>query len=575
MSQDGPLIPGGLAITPAQRITPSVPGRWFPGTMLTPGSKGFNRQISSMMVARKLYIGRGGDLRLDCEGDDLANVRVASWLAGPETPINRLLVIHRTGSGKTHTMVRIAEAYFHDPRPKIIIFPNNELVNNFYGKLFKMKTAYADFVQAKAAREHKAYTLSYLQEKLGMEGELSRMGKPGELMAPIRPIRYSIAGGSTVLGSNGPQLPIFRIMYSGGNPFDNKIILMDEVHNLVSPPEGTDKRLLKKLERMRNALFTAKNSVIVGLTATPIIKDVKDGEELLRVIKGKEYENAPTNEGFVSYFNCLPTTIYPRPIPNAQAVTVVRVPLKHENAKKYIEKLRSREFSKDPNSVRGQIFGLMGYCNFAGYYAQSSRGELANNLRRHPERFACKLHVIADDMVSYPNKCAILIHRKLGFEALRQVIMGKDPRNERRFAFMGKPKSLKEQRDNPILRAFNDNKTNGRGERIRCLVLDAETYGEGIDLIGVRKFVMAHPPTDYAAYNQWTGRVFRACAYAYLPHKERDVTLEMYVAKLPDGEPTADEVMLSVLRNETAKFEVAMRDLFALPASDRYALGHP
>ena len=50
-----------------------------------------------------------------------------------------------------------------------------------------------------------------------------------------------------------------------GNPFSNKIILMDEVHNLISPSSDILKssKRAAAVERLRLMLHTATNSVLV------------------------------------------------------------------------------------------------------------------------------------------------------------------------------------------------------------------------------------------------------------------------------------------------------------------------
>ena len=586
----GPPIPGAQPMLP-----PTLkPYKKQHSTRFTkrPGDVGFNKQLTSIMRQRGLYT--GGEWSTGCvapKGKGFAHQESAAWIVGPESPVNRLLVVHRTGSGKTNVMVRVLNEYFFDERSKIVIFPNTELVRNFYEKFYASETRYTEYAAFASQRDRRANTLANFKERMAMKGHIHRSGRLGELAAPIRPIRYSIAGGSTVISSRGPQLPIFKRGASSGNPYDNKIIIMDEVHNLVQPPPGTDARMIKKLAKLRHALYTAKGSVIVGLTATPIVKNANDGKELLRIIKGREYASAQTDEGFISYFNALPSSIYPIALPDTQAIKVIRVPLIDENLKRYMEKDKQRKlipkldaesfktFSsanvKNKEKLVNSIWGLMNYCNMAGYYTQANSAKFASGVRKAPAAYATKLDVIANEAIKYPHKCAILIHRKLGFQALKRVIKTKMRGDASRFAFMGKPKSLKEQRDNPILSAFNNKDTNGRGEKIKCLVLDADFYGEGIDLIGVRKFIIAHPAPNYAAYKQWVGRVFRSCAYTYLRPNERNVQVDMYVAKIPSGEKTADEIMLHLLRAETMEMEKALRQMFALPAADRKVLGHP
>ncbi len=539
-----------------------------------PGDRGFNKVVYRIMIQRGLYL--GGHLQSSCTpGKGFAQQETAAWLAGPETPIDRLLVIHRTGSGKTDVMVRIVDEYYFDQRAKIVIVPSNTLVNNFYEKFYHSNTRFNAFAEYVAVRDHRPNTYARFQDVVTMEGTLSHRGKPGELAAPIRPIRYNVAGGMTVAGAGGPELPIFKIGYErGGNPYDNKIVIMDEVHNLVRPKAGTDPRALKKLARLRELLFSAKNTVLVGLTATPLVKDVSDGNELIRIIKGAEFVNKPTNEGFISYFNSLPVSIYPESLPALNAVELVRIPLQGANLKKYNAKVKEfGALSKDPEKMNEQLEKLQNYCNTTAYYANVHEEPYMSQVRKHPQEYATKLSYIADQVIAYPHKCAILIHRRAGFHALKNLIGDKDPDHGKMFAFMGKPNTVHEMTSNPILAQFNDIKLNGEGQSIKCLVLDAESYGEGIDLIGVRRLLIAHPPPNYASYKQWVGRVFRACGYAYLPSDERNVVVEMYVAKSPDGVKTADEEVLEILLAETKVMEHALKEMFAAPASDKKALG--
>lgn len=544
---------------------------------LRPGDRGFNAQATRIMRQRGLYY--GDRLKTTCSKGDakapFAHTLTAAWMAGPETPMDRLLVIHRTGSGKTMAMIHILDLYFSDPRAKVVVFPNNELVNNFYSKLKDERTQYSAFVETRASDTRHANTMKYFRETLGMEGELHKRGNVGELASPIRPMTYSRAGGRTVFpkGGGAPTLPMFKIGYEGRNPFDNKIIVCDEIHNLIRPSISTDKRLLTRLETMRKAIYTARNSVIVGLTATPFVKTKDDGIALLKMIKGREYANSPTNEGFVSYFNTLPTTIYPKVYPGTNAMNVVQIQMEPINLKKYLQKTKERNMSKDPDKKRAQLFSLMNYCNMAGYYTQASKGEFKKRLQHDSLNYATKLHEIALDAFKVKEKTAILIHRRLGFNALKQVMIGLDPKNNNRYAFMGKPKTKREEKDNPILKEFNSS-DNKRGDKIRILVLDSETFNEGVDLLGVRYFFLANPAATYSMYKQAVGRVLRACGYSNLSASERNVEISMYIASTGDKDKkTTDEILFEQMREETIKREKDMKDIFGTIATDRIVLG--
>ena len=104
--------------------------------------------------------------------------KTVSYLVHPERPVSRLLVSHRTGAGKTLTLikvrrkrccdisilnklllksicvhsnshlnalhsmystVKVLDNFYDDVRPKVVIFPNSALVTNFYSELEKFQ----------------------------------------------------------------------------------------------------------------------------------------------------------------------------------------------------------------------------------------------------------------------------------------------------------------------------------------------------------------------------------------------------------------------------------------------------
>ena len=74
---------------------------------------------------------------------------------------------------------------------------------------------------------------------------------------------------------------------AGGNPFSNKIIVIDEAHNLISRIVNRLKRPNSLAMRLYHYLKSAENSKIVLLTGTPIINyphEVAIMMNILRVI---------------------------------------------------------------------------------------------------------------------------------------------------------------------------------------------------------------------------------------------------------------------------------------------------
>ena len=70
-----------------------------------------------------------------------------AFLCRPQSlPNPRMLVVHRTGCGKTATMIQIADNYFLDRRPKVLVFPTNAVCASFYREL---RNPYATHVRVR------------------------------------------------------------------------------------------------------------------------------------------------------------------------------------------------------------------------------------------------------------------------------------------------------------------------------------------------------------------------------------------------------------------------------------------
>jgi hypothetical protein len=83
-----------------------------------PGQKGFNDRATRVMTAAGLD---GDDFRMHAPTPGSTFTpqpyqRTVSFLVHPFSVMSRLLVAHRTGAGKTYSMIRILDNYFFDPR---------------------------------------------------------------------------------------------------------------------------------------------------------------------------------------------------------------------------------------------------------------------------------------------------------------------------------------------------------------------------------------------------------------------------------------------------------------------------
>merc|ERR1719498_972486 len=193
-----------------------------------------------------------------------------AFLLHPKSPVSRLLVDHPTGSGKTWEIIRVLDNYFHDPRPKVPIFPNSPVCRNFYMELLRWPNRYRDFFccmrPADAAvasgvvdwreRRHLMWSLNHFLEaelrhlclvlrevlelkqyfymgsmRAGIREQFMHQN-PGEHMpaGPMRALSYTSAGGSFTQLRDMEDIPrsaMMKIGYTQGcnNVYTNKVVV--------------------------------------------------------------------------------------------------------------------------------------------------------------------------------------------------------------------------------------------------------------------------------------------------------------------------------------------------------------
>lgn len=542
-----------------------------------PGERNFNKYVFKKMKREKLQ------LTLKCNSKSFAYQDTVSFCLHPSTTINRLLVVHRTGSGKTRTMIKVLDNYFYDPRPKIIIFPTQETTNNFYLQLMSFENQYSNIVLNKYpniikhlnTRTTYNESLKKVKNLLAMTGELNKFKQGLNQMAPLRAYRYSVAGGNSIFKGNKPNDPIFKLNFTErGHEYSNKIILMDEIHNLISPGMNLAK-YRPKLITLKNALFRAKNSVLGGFTATPIVEGLEKGKELLNIIKGTTKGN---NEGYISYFNDLPRTIYPK-----IKITKMYIPIQKEsndrsiikktekpnsNFEAYAKAYKHRPKKSEIKNVESQILKMCNFINMGAYYTQVRLWY--ENFEQNPEKWASKMYHVIKDIEKHKQKSLILIHRRAGFKGLVkafELISSSNLFPNCDFSCFSK---AYDKNDSKNIKEFS--KTNNlKGEKIKIFIADSSQFGEGVSFLGVRQLYLFNPSLNYSEYLQLRGRTIRACSSHHsLPPKQRKVNINICIGKIPKFK-SIDSFLMKKLEKEEKKYKKQM-SFFKTLAVDRKIL---
>ena len=348
--------------------------------------------------------------------------KTVKCLVHPLSPVQRMLVAHRTGAGKTRTMVGILDNFYHDDRPKIVVLPTRGVVENFWKELLNTPNKYLEYAQKQYALDQET-PHALLSDKVSTDDKIEYMrrcfrlrrfysararkdnkraqwlharGKENKgegrlangLILPAAPLlilSYARAGGRTV---ESFALPEFK--FPGplcdwpDNPYDGTIVLMDEAHNLVDTlMKQAFRKYESKIKNLRSWLSKAKNAVVVGLTATPVsgsdCDNIASGicqgrNKLLSVIKG-EANAGKSAEGFVSCFTASPRSLFPRVVPGGVPTVaipvIVNVELGLPMRRKYLARVRTFKRQEDRGSTSAENVVCMPYCNTSTFFSRT------------------------------------------------------------------------------------------------------------------------------------------------------------------------------------------------------------
>ena len=543
-------------LQPPDAVAPHYPNKW---TKL-PGDKGFNAYVTDFLKSMLASTPH----QVTCNGKTSVlqpYQLTASFLLHPSGPPQRqrMLVVHRTGSGKTNTMIQILDNYFDDVRPKIVIVPTDALRDQLYDKLMETDNRYSKYIEDVSTGGPKK-DRTQVREILEMKNKLPKRGQPGYLVAPLRIYSYNQAGSKSMETQKWMKHGTSTNIYSG------KILLMDEAHNLINP--NPEKVILessrRNLEKLRERIQTCTESVVACMTATPCVKGVDDGDRLMEIVKGPDHANL-TDEGFISAFMGHNATF-----PKAAEPEIVHVPLPPggplmkllKKEKRGTAKRRIREYT---TATRSKSF--------------------LTSLLTSPEIVAPQLAKVVELINGSPGKVVVLTDVDHGFFALEYLWRNKLQQEHGTMkALLGKV--TKSQTFDPELQNITpkaaltkvkdvfDHPSNDTGTNIKVLLLNAAKFDEGVDFKCVRRVILLDIARSSTNLQQRIGRAIRMCSHSRLPDPaDHTVDIKIIVSKLPDEEEGESEDQCVMDKINTQRTEIHRADCrLTSVAFDREAL---
>ena len=258
-----------------------------------------------------------GDSEISCEalygGDDssavslLTHQKIVRDYLNIFSPYRGLLLFHGLGSGKTCSSIAIAEGL--KTFKKIIVMTPASLRMNFMeemkskcGDLMYKKNQFWEFIPSRG----NAALTDTLSSILGISKTfISRQGgawlvnvkkpsnyetelTPGERVTVDKQINEMIREKYEFVNYNGLRSDYLKKWSNdySQNPFDNKVIIIDEAHNFVSRIVNKLKRPTTMAYRLYDFLLSAQNAKVVLLTGTPIINYPNEIAVLFNILRG-------------------------------------------------------------------------------------------------------------------------------------------------------------------------------------------------------------------------------------------------------------------------------------------------
>ena len=268
-----------------------------------------NRKAFADHITRIFLKYRGRDVDDDDKDVDLCTKRgnarellphqkiVREYLSA-ETPYRGLLVYHGLGSGKTCSSIAVAESLVSDRRIYVMLPASLEI--NYRGELRKCGDPIYAYEQHWELRQLSDETRAEAK-KLGIsDGFLDRNARffvtipnapanfdtlpkdardiIGKQIEDIIDQRFTFIRYNGLSGANIEKVAPAE----GDNPYDNSVVIIDEVHEFIS-------RIVNMSDvarKLYDKIYYAKNCKVVTLSGTPVINRAIEIAFLMNLLRG-------------------------------------------------------------------------------------------------------------------------------------------------------------------------------------------------------------------------------------------------------------------------------------------------
>lgn len=538
----------------------------------------------------------------------------------PDSPTRNLLMVHGTGAGKTCSAIQIAEEYIIRPEfqdKKVLVLANPSIQENFKSQIFDVSRVDPDGVVLSQQCTGRRY-LEMLQrssdQTLRYTDRASR-NRIADLASRIISEFYDFwgyDGFANMVDNEIAKRSGADVTKWIHDTFDNRLIIVDEAHNLR---ETTDTTATKNIGKVLELILKTANGItLVLLTATPMYdtydeiiyyfniflmnekkKGIKpsdfftDGGDFK---EGMEQEFRRLCQDYVSFIKGENPFTFPFRLPPPENITAEidresdpdGNPIKkhrkflklvksfvHPNQEKEIRKLTTSSsiFSEESPTVcvfpEGRTFRETFEKAGEEYSYKGEKFLAPSKLALYSSKFSLITRILKEsegvvfvfsNLVTSGAQLFAMCLEEHGYESALGHKLLKSTSDEIARGSKGKYVLFtSETSEAEIRRSMNrlKDKSNIDGSDIR-VVIASPKVSEGVDFRYVRQIHVLDPWYNMSRIEQVLGRGMRTCSHSLLPFELQNCTIYLHICRYPKTKrETLDEYFYRVFIEEKAQ----------------------
>lgn len=541
-----------------------------------------------------------------------AQQRFLRRVLSPDAPTQNLLMVHGVGSGKTCTAIQIAEEYILRPEfqdKRVLVIANPAVQENFRNQIFDISRVtvdpeglllskqctgrrYLDILQ-RAQSQPLQWTDKAQREKL--------MRMANRILSEFYEFQGYITFGNMLQSEQLNRKPA-EIEAWIHETFDNRLIIIDEAHNLR---ETTETTTIEKIvsSALKKIVQVANGVTLVLLTATPMFDKFEEILDYMNLFMWNSRKQSPTQslkrddiftesgdfksrdaetmfrglcQEYISFVRGENPFTFPFRLPPPESLIakpdrkrdVYGKPIK--TPRKYLTLVGSQVSEFQESVLKGlTLKGLSEprvVCVFPenkefrevfkkteGQYQYTGEAFLApSKVGTYSAKFATVMNCIQgskgiafvySNLVESGAQLFAMCLEEHGYTPAFGTALLNKTSGEASPGSKGKYALFtSETSDVNIKRALAQlrRRENMNGDDIRVIIASPKV-SEGVDFRYVRQIHVLDPWFNMSRIEQVVGRGTRTCSHSLLPFEEQNCTVYLHVNRLSDDQEVLDE----------------------------------